>query len=56
MVNKEAICTTCNGNHYVSLYEDEHGNSTMEEQAAIVQQGYRENAEFKRKQIEQGDK
>jgi len=21
MVNKEAICTTCNGNHYVSLYE-----------------------------------
>ena len=44
------------GKKSYTLYEDERGNSTMEEQAAIVQQGYRENAEFKKKQIEQGDK
>jgi hypothetical protein len=41
------------GKKSYTLYEDERGNSTMEEQAAIVQQGYRDNAKFKLKQIKE---
>lgn len=41
-------------NSYV-LYQDEHGNSTMEQQANQVQQGYRDNAAFKLKQIKENE-
>lgn len=41
-------------NSYV-LYEDEYGNSTMEQQANQVQQGYRDNAAFKLKQIKENE-
>lgn len=41
-------------NSYV-LYEDERGNSTMEQQANQVQQGYRDNAAFKLKQIKENE-
>jgi len=41
------------GKKSYTLYEDEYGNSTMKQQAAEVQQGYRNNAKFKLKQIEE---
>ena len=43
------------GKDSYTIHEDEHGNSTMEKQAAKVQQGYRDNAAFKLKQIKENE-
>jgi hypothetical protein len=43
------------GKDSYTIYEDDHGNSTMEKQATKVQQGYRDNAAFKLKQIKENE-